>query len=54
MDTANENVEDPRFCINLEINKGWATCLEFESKGGILPPHKIVVDYDKPPFKCKA
>ena len=41
MDTTNHNAKDPRFCINLEINKGWATCIELETEGGILPPQKI-------------
>ena len=25
---ANENARDPRFYINLEISKGWATSIE--------------------------
>ena len=39
-----KNVKDPRFCINLEINKGWATCIDLEYEGEILPPQKIMVD----------
>ena len=38
METANENAKDPRFCINLEISKGWATSVERDFEGGILPP----------------
>ena len=28
METNNENAKDPRFCVNLEISKGWATNIE--------------------------
>lgn len=41
MDTANENAKDPRFCINLEICKGWAMCIELESEGGSYHPRKL-------------
>lgn len=41
IDTANESAKDPRFCINLDISKGWATCIELECKGGILPPKHL-------------
>ena len=54
MNTANENAMDPTFCINLEISKGWVTSIELESEGGILPPQKILVDYDKLPIKCRV
>lgn len=54
IDTANEKVKDPRFCINLKINKGWLTNIELESEGGIVPPQKIMVDYDKLPIRCRV
>ena len=54
MDTANENAKDPRFCINLEISNGWATNIELETEGGILPPHIVLVDYDKLPIRCRV
>ena len=54
MDTANENSKDPRFCVNLEISKGWATCIVLESKEGILPPQTIMVDYEKLPIRCRV
>lgn len=54
MDTANENSKDPRFCVNLEINKGWATCIVLESEEGILPPQTIMVDYEKLPIRCRV
>lgn len=34
IDIANENNKDTRFCINLEISKGWATSIELECEGG--------------------
>ena len=54
MDTANESSRDPRFCINLEINKGWATSIELRTEGGILPPQTISIDYDKLPIRCRV
>ena len=54
MDTANENAKDPRFCINLKNNKRWANCIDLEYGGGILPPQRITVDYDKLPITCKV
>ena len=53
-DTANESTKDPRFCVNLDISKGWATCIELVCEGGILPPQKIMIDYDKLPIRCRA
>ena len=32
--------------------KGWVTCIE--SKDGIPPPQKVLVDYDKLPIRCRA
>ena len=54
MDIANENARDPRFCINLEISKGWATSIELIIEGGILPPQTILIDYDKLPIRCRV
>ena len=54
MDTANDTAKDPRFCINLEINKGWATSIDLESNIGILPPQRILIDYDKFPIRCRV
>ena len=54
IDTSNETAKDPRFCVNLDINKGWVTNIDLEVEGGILPPLKILVDYDKLPMRCKA
>ena len=54
MDTGNENSKDPRFCVNLEISKGWATCTMLESEEGILPPQIIMVDYEKLPIRCRV
>ena len=54
METANETAKDPRFCVNLEINKGWATSIELVTEGGILPPQTVVVDYDKLPIRCRV
>ena len=54
IDTTNEIALDPRFCINLKVNKGWVTCIELESKDGISPPHKVLVDYNKLPIRCRA
>ena len=31
IDIANENAKDPRFCINLEISKVWATSIDLET-----------------------
>lgn len=38
IDITNETTQDPRFCINLMVNKGWATNIDLESEGGISPP----------------
>lgn len=54
MDTANENAKDPRFCINSEISKGWATCIVLELEERILPPQIVTVDYDKLPIQCRV
>lgn len=54
IDTSNETAKDPRFCVNLNVNKGWVTSIDLEVEGGILPPQKILVDYDKLPMRCKA
>lgn len=31
METINESAKDPRFCINLEISKVWATSIDLET-----------------------
>lgn len=54
MDIASEGAKDPRFCINLGISKGWATCIDLELEGRILPPQKIMVDYDKLLIRCRS
>ena len=54
MDMANENSKDTRFCVNLKISKGWATCIVLESEEGILPPQTIMVDFDKLPIRCRV
>lgn len=54
MDTANDTAKDLRFCINLEINKGWVTNIDLEFHEGILPPQRIMVDYNKLPIRCRA
>ena len=54
MDTANESTKDPRFCINLEISKGWATSIDLKAEGGIVPSQKILVDYDTLPIRCRS
>lgn len=41
MDNVNENTKDPIFCINLEISKGWATYIDLECEGGILPQQNL-------------
>jgi hypothetical protein len=53
MDVENDSTRDPRFCINLEINKGWVTSIDLECERGILAPQKILVDYDKLPIRCR-
>jgi hypothetical protein len=53
MDVENDYAKDPRFCINLEISKGWVTSIDLECEGGILAPQKILVDYDKLPIRCR-
>ena len=53
-ETANATAKDPRFCVNLEISKGWATSIELVTEGGILPPHIVLVDYDKLPIRCRV
>src|ERR1700738_5288085 len=54
METENEYAKDPRFCVNLEISKGWATSIELITEGGILPPQTISIDYDKLPIRCRV
>lgn len=52
--TTNETTKDPRFCINLMVNKGWATSIDLDSGGEISPPQRVLVDYDNLPIRCKA
>ena len=33
--------------MDLEISKGWVTCIDLESEGGIVASQKIMVDYGK-------
>lgn len=54
MQTDNENAKDPRFCVNQEISEGWATSIELVTKGGILPPQMVMIDYDKLPIRCRV
>ena len=54
LDTTNDYAKDPRFCVNLEISKGWVTCIDLESEGGIVASQKIMVDYDKLPIRCRT
>ena len=54
METANESAKDPRFCINLEISKGWATSIELITEGEILPPQTVLIDYEKLPIRCRV
>ena len=54
MDTANDQAKDPRFCVNLEISKGWVTCIDLESEGGVVAPQKIMVDYDILLIRCRV
>ena len=54
METENEYAKDPRFCVNLEISKGWATSIELVTEGGILPPQIVEIDYDKLPIRCRV
>ena len=53
MDTENDNAKDPRFFVNLDISKGWITCIDLECEEGVLAPQKIMVDYDKLPIRCR-
>ena len=53
-DTSNDTAKDPRFCINLEISKGWATSIDLEMENGLMPPQRIMVDYDELPIRCRA
>ena len=54
MDTAHKTAKDPRFCINLEISKGWVTSIDKESEEWILPSQRIMLDYDKLCIRCKV
>ena len=50
IDTSNESARDPRFCVNLMVNKGWVTNIDLETEDGTLPIQKVLVDYDKLPM----
>ena len=54
MDTANDQAKYPRFCVNLEISKGWVTCIDLECERGVMAPQKIMMDYDKLPIRCRV
>ena len=54
METANDTAKDPRFCVNLEISKGWATSIELVTEDGILPPQIVTIDYDRLPIRCRV
>ena len=53
MDVENDNARDPRFCINLEISKGWVTSIDLECERGMLASQKIMLDYDQLPITCR-
>ena len=36
------------------ISKGWATSIELVTEGGILPPQRVMIDYDKLPIRCRV
>ena len=50
----NETARAPRFCVNLKVDKGWVTSIKLESEEEIVPPHEVLVDYDKLPLRCRA
>ena len=54
VDMANDHAKDPRFCINLEMSKGWVTSTDLESKADILPSQTIMVDNDNLPIRCRV
>lgn len=54
IDTSNESAKDPRFCINLKINKGWVTIIDIDGGEEGSIPQRVLVDYNKLPMRCKA
>ena len=54
IDTANDSARAPRFCVNLKVDKGWVTSIKLESEEEIVPPHEVIVEYDKLPLRCRA
>lgn len=50
MELSNNTAKDPRLCIILKIDNEWVTNIDFEFKDGMLPPHKVLVNYDKLPI----
>jgi hypothetical protein len=54
IDTANDTAQDPRFCVNLNINEGWVTTIDLEAEGVSAGPQQILVDYDRLPIRCRA
>ena len=40
-------MRDPRFCVDLKVDKGWGTSIDLEIEGEILPLQKVISDYDK-------
>ena len=54
IDTANETARAPRFYVHLKVDKGWVTNIMLEFEEGVVPPQKVMVDYDKLPLRCRA
>ena len=54
IDTSKKTLKDPRYCINLKVNKGWVTSIALSKEEGILPTQHLLVVYDNLPFRCRS
>ncbi|KAG0617518.1 hypothetical protein M758_5G195600 [Ceratodon purpureus] len=50
-DLQNRMLRDPRFCVGLDLTKGWPSALELVGIGNHL--NTIVIGYDHAPIRCR-
>lgn len=52
MDTSNDQVQDPRFCIALDSSKGWEPLVQVTNET-TKTTKTILIDYNYLPIRCK-
>lgn len=54
IDSLNDNMKGPRFCVNLKINEGRVTNIALSSEEENSSKSLVLVDHDNLPFRCRA